>query len=287
MDWYKKGRKDPIMSTIELRPGSTLWLAGEVWSVEELLGTTARLRRGTTVRNIPLATLAFEGQIMTEDNSSAPPEDDEWELANVVLGALSAAQTEELESRAKLVRELLRSGSSSQSRNISAAAERAGVSPRTIERWISGYRRAGVAGLADKRLLRVRKSGVDPRWDAACVQVLNQHTNTSTPTVNVLIDRVQQQLESTFGPDEVPCPSRTTAFRRMKLLAKGRHSFGSAKQRRSVAQRPSGPYGRLRATRPGEYVVLDTTPLDVFAMEPITLRWLPVELTVVESRIVV
>ena len=37
--------------------------------------------------------------------------------------------------------------------------------------------------------------------------------------------------------------------------------------------------GRLRATRPGEYVVLDTTPLDVFAMEPVTMRWVGVELT--------
>lgn len=26
--------------------------------------------------------------------------------------------------------------------------------------------------------------------------------------------------------------------------------------------------------------MLDTTPLDVFAMEPVTLRWVPVELTI-------
>lgn len=197
---------------------------------------------------------------MTEADPRLSPEDGDWELANVVLGELSVTQTLELECRAKLVRELLRGASSSLSADIPLTAEKAGVSIRTVERWISGYRRAGVAGLADKRLLRTRRSGVDPRWDAACIQVLDQHVNASTPTVGVLIDRVQQQLEKTFGPDEVPCPSRSTAFRRIKLIAKGRHSFGSAKQRRSVAQRPEGPYGRLRATRPGEYVVLDTTP---------------------------
>lgn len=82
------------------------------------------------------------------------------------------------------------------------------------------------------------------------------------------------------GTDVVLCPSRATAHRRLTELAKGRHAFGSAKARRSVAARPQGVYGRLRAERPGEYVVLDSTPLDVFAMEPVTLRWVPVELTV-------
>ena len=78
----------------------------------------------------------------------------------------------------------------------------------------------------------------------------------------------------------MPVPSRATGYRHLTELSKGRHAFGSAKQRRSVAERPQGVFGRLRATRPGEYVVLDTTPLDVFAMEPVTLRWVPVELTV-------
>ncbi len=89
-----------------------------------------------------------------------------------------------------------------------------------------------------------------------------------------------RQVTSEHGPGVVPVPARTTAYRRLKQLAKGRHAFGSGKARRSVANRPDGPYGRLRATRPGEYVVLNTNPLDVFAMEPVTLRWVTVELTV-------
>jgi len=155
-----------------------------------------------------------------------------------------------------------------------------GVSERTIERWISGYRSAGVAGIADSRLLRKRQSGVDPRWDAMCVRVLDELVNASTPTRNVVIDRVNRNVESEYGPGEVRIPSPSTAHRRLAVLSNGRHAFGSAKNRRSIANRPSGVYGRLRATRPGEFVVLDTTPLDVFAMEPVTLRWLPVELTV-------
>jgi hypothetical protein len=38
-------------------------------------------------------------------------------------------------------------------------------------------------------------------------------------------------------------------------------------------------YGRLRSSRPGEYVLLDSTRLDVFVMEPVTLRWVLAELT--------
>jgi len=58
---------------------------------------------------------------------------------------------------------------------------------------------------------------------------------------------------------------------------------GSAKGRRSIAGRPKGAYGRLRATRPGEYVVLDTQDLDVYAMEPVTCRWTAVQLTVAQD----
>jgi len=155
-----------------------------------------------------------------------------------------------------------------------------GVSVRTLERWVAAYRDSGVAGLADSRLLGRYASGVDPRWDAACMQVLADLTHASTPTMNVVIARIGRQVDAEHGPGVVPIPPRTTAYRRLRQLSKGTHAFGSGKARRSVADRPKGVYGRLHATRPGEFVVLDTTPLDVFAMEPVTLRWVPVELTV-------
>ena len=81
-------------------------------------------------------------------------------------------------------------------------------------------------------------------------------------------------------PRGAPVPSQTVAYERLRELDKGRYTFGAAKQRRSVAERPQGVLGRLRADRPGQYVVLDTTPLDVFAMEPLTGRWVNTELTV-------
>ncbi|GAA3684778.1 winged helix-turn helix protein [Yimella lutea] len=163
------------------------------------------------------------------------------------------------------------------------AAKTEGVSTRTLERWVLAYREGGVAGLAHSRTTGRYRSGVDPRWDEACLVVLADFTSRSTPTMNVVLDKIRQRLDEMHGPGEVPNPSKSTGYRRLTELSKGRHAFGSAKQRRSVARRPDGPYGRLRATRPGEYVVLDTTPLDVFAMEPVTLRWVPVELTVAQD----
>jgi len=60
----------------------------------------------------------------------------------------------------------------------------------------------------------------------------------------------------------------------------GRYTFGEAKQRRSVAKRPQGVLGQLRPTRPGQYILMDGYKLDVFAMEPVTMRWVNTELTV-------
>jgi hypothetical protein len=43
-------------------------------------------------------------------------------------------------------------------------------------------------------------------------------------------------------------------------------SATSAATRRSLANRPDGPFGSVTALRPGELVQIDTTPLDVMAL---------------------
>jgi putative transposase len=90
------------------------------------------------------------------------------------------------------------------------------------------------------------------------------------------------RLEEEHGPGTVP--SAATAYRHLARVAKGTDAVkGSAKARRSIAARPKGTYGRLRAARPGEYVVLDTQNLDVFPVEPVTCRWTQVQLTVAQD----
>ena len=75
---------------------------------------------------------------------------------------------------------------------------------------------------------------MDARWDET-LEVLRRFTAASTPTQGALITAVERDLVARYGPCEVPLPHRATAYRRMKELSKGRHAFGSAKQRRSVA----------------------------------------------------
>ena len=96
--------------------------------------------------------------------------------------------------------------------------------------------------------------------------------------------RSSARLDDLHGAGVVPRPSTATAYRRLAELTRGTNAVsGSAKGRRSIADRPKGAYGRLRAMRPGEYAILDTQDLDVFAMEPVTCRWVRAQLTVAQD----
>ena len=93
--------------------------------------------------------------------------------------------------------------------------------------------------------------------------------------------RVSALLAAEHGEGTVPEPRRRRAHTVLAELSRGTNAFtGSTKGKRSIAARPQGVYGRLRPARPGEYLLLDTTPLDVVAMEPVTLRWVRCELTI-------
>ncbi|WP_280494877.1 transposase [Nocardia farcinica] len=166
----------------------------------------------------------------------------------------------------------------------SAKSAELSVSVRTLEYWVAAYRERGEAGLVDDRNRTGRRSSIDPRWDAAVRAEIAETVSASTPTRSALLMRVAARLEREYGPGVVALPPRTSAYRRLDALAKGTNAVsGSAKARRSIAQRPAGVYGRLRATRPGEYLILDTQDLDVFAMEPVTCRWVRTQLTVAQD----
>lgn len=64
-----------------------------------------------------------------------------------------------------------------------ATAAELGVSRRTLERQIKQLRQRRPAGLVDPRKLRDARRTVDPRWDAACREVLSRYTNRSKPTM--------------------------------------------------------------------------------------------------------
>ena len=98
----------------------------------------------------------------------------------------------------------------------------------------------------------------------------------------MVIDRTNARVVPRgFGSGVVKSPSRATAHRILAELEKRHPTFRlSTKRNRDIADRPSEAYGKLRPTRPGEYLLMDTTRLDVFALDPVTLRWVQAELTV-------
>jgi transposase InsO family protein len=165
-----------------------------------------------------------------------------------------------------------------------AKARELGVTDRTIRNWIRDYSSAGEAALVDSRLVEGRGSTVDPQWEEACAVVMKRKARDSTMTAGAMLRLANAHLDEQYGEGTVPRPSQATAYRHLARLAKGTNALkGSSRGRRSIDERPPRPYGRLRAMRPGEYAIMDTQSLDVFAMEPVTCRWVEVQLTVAQD----
>ncbi|MFB7270757.1 integrase [Streptomyces sp. NPDC056244] len=282
---------------MHLFAGARLFFGGDVVEVVDVEGlrTTVRNERTSEYSSVPLGRLAAGARSIGDPTPAAA------DGVGMLLAGLSADQRQRLEERAGHIREVLsgyRSGHPGRAlpneprpaydpnlplkdRTAAKAAD-LGVSARTLERWLTAYRESGEAGLVDARAGRT--SSVDPRWEEAVRRVMAESVTGSTPTRSALLLRAEERLKAEYGKGTVRVPSRSTAYARLAWLAKGTNAVsGSAKARRSIAERPQGTYGRLRATRPGEYVVLDTQDLDIYAMEPVTCRWVPLQLTVAQD----
>ncbi|MGH3410308.1 MAG: hypothetical protein ACRDRJ_48600, partial [Streptosporangiaceae bacterium] len=163
-----------------------------------------------------------------------------------------------------------------------AKAAELGVSVMTVRRMIWRFEADGPEGLIDQRKQRRNDplARADVRWLDMARRVLAEHTEASKPTQDLILAEIAARLTAEHGEAAVPVPKPTRARALLREISKGTSAFGGTKAKREIAGRPAAPYGRLRAMRPGEYLLLDTTRLDVFAMDPVTLRWVQAELTV-------
>lgn len=284
--------------TTTLAVGSRLRYDGETHTVVAIEGShiTLRSQHGRT--------WAADVRLVLSRGTVVPPAGvpDPQEALGLVVSNLSDVEGGLLAERVEDVREVLtgyrsgsaalpavgeprpayRSGCPMLERQQAKAAE-LGVGVRTVQRWLAAFAADGPAGLVDGRHQREVDPlrGLDQRWVDVCRAVLDEHVDASRPTKKLVLERVEARLVEAHGEGVVAVPHRKRAHAAMAELTRGTNAFGgSTKQKRSIARRPEGAYGRLRATRPGEYLLLDTTRLDVFAMEPVTLRWVSVELTI-------
>jgi len=285
--------------TAPLRIGTCLDHDGARFEVVEIAGRRLVLRQVGTgaVRQVDLAWLLAHPTTRIVESAADPVV-----AAGVVLAETDEAGRAEVAARAGHVREVLtgyrhggaelalpgepraayRPGTPMMSRYAAKAAE-IGVSVPTLRRWVQSFQAAGPAGLVRRDSGPRNPSGwgrTDARWIDMCRTVVAGHVTASRPTRALVLAEVEARLVEQYGEGVVPVPAKTVGYQLLSELFRGSNAFdGSTKGKRSIADRPQEVYGRLRATRPGEYVLLDTTPLDVFAMEPVTCRWVQAELT--------
>ena len=279
---------------------------GETVEVVEMAVTTAgnevvlKDSRGQ-VRRLTLKELLFTDRAVVIPERAGPSAGDVEEIASVVLGQLREDERYVVLERAEHVREVLsgyRSGSPELAREgeprpeyasgelleakYAAKAAELGVGARSVRRWVALFREHGEAGLVSGRVhARGSAASADPRWVETALEVMAEYTDQSRPSRTLVIERTRARVIARFGPEVVAQPSRATAFRILQELERRHPLFRlSTKRNRDIADRPEGPYGKLRPTRPGEYVLMDTTRLDVFACDPLTLQWVQAELTV-------
>ena len=92
--------------------------------------------------------------------------------------------------------------------------------------------------------------------------------------------RVASRLARETG-EPLVLPSTRPTFNRIvdEVLAPTGLFRLPAKSRRSAQSAPDDMFGSLVAERPGEFVAIDTTSLDVFAIDPFTFQWVKLDLT--------
>nr|WP_238845647.1 integrase [Nocardia terpenica] len=142
------------------------------------------------------------------------------------------------------------------------------VSLRRFQRMRRGYEAAGLVGLIDGRTTRQQAAtAVDERVAEATRVAVAGETDRSTGTVGRLRRRVEKILAAEHGlaPAQVAevMPSRAGFYRLVERISAGKHTFGSARTRRSAAKSPAGPFGARTALRPGEWMLIDSSPLNV------------------------
>lgn len=286
--------------TTTLRTGLPLIYDGEQFTIAEIEGRRILLQHMSaegrpTWRQVDLPVLlAHPSTEFLVETSPAEP------AAAALLGGLSSAEDDALTVRFRHVQEVrfgFQLGSSELAlegeprpdyapgmplmHRYRAKATELGVDPATVRRWVSKVERDGPAGLVSKRQPKGVLDRADPRWLEMARTVIGSLEKSSRPVRGLVLMEIEERLAKKYGRDEVSIPKQTTGYALLKELGRGTNAFqGSTKGKRSIANRPQGVFGKLRATRPGEYVVLDTNSLDVFAMEPVTCRWVQCELTV-------
>jgi putative transposase len=264
-----------------LRPGDRVIFDGGEHQVVALAGTSVRLRSHDGAEQVVLGTHLMASPGFEVTGGAALPEVEPFGLLDSLPAEVLAAAREQerhvVETETGLPPDappgsVPRPGFdpfvTTLAQRDAAKAVELGVGIRTVQQRRADYSRQGLWGLVDRRAVRAWDPAgrADARLVAAIRDAIDAETGTSTGTRSRLIRRAVAAAEAEHGPGAVPVPSRSTLYKLADALAAGRHTFGSAVTRRQTANRPQGTFTPTHASRPGEQVQVDSTPVDVLVL---------------------
>ena len=289
----------------ELRPGTAVGYEGDDYDVEALEGTLVRLRRrgpersavvvavecllvapGYRILDVKLPTGAVAGDPAAELLPDAHRATAEARLANVLearTGYRSGHAADPFPGEPRPGYDpsatIMSERFATKAAELTAAGEK--VSQRTLHRWWARWQELGLTGLVDARLTAQRKvlPSVDPRVRAEAERLVRSRSDGPTAAPSQLARHLRVAVEDAHGPD-VRLPSRSVTQRLLHEVARGHATFSSGKRRREAANEPSTPFGSLRASRPGQLVQYDSSPVNAFAYDPHTLEYQALDLSV-------
>jgi transposase InsO family protein len=270
-----------------LRVGEWVRFDGDEHQVVALAGTSVRLRsRGGAAQVVLLVFLLAAADFeLLDDQETAPAVEPfgllealprevldrarwwEQHIVEVVTGrppdALEGEAPRPAYDPATI---MLKDRDAAKAAELTAAGQK--TSTRTVTRMRLRYAEQGLWGLVDQRFTRGSDlvGRADERLVAAIRAQLAAQTHASTGTRGRLMRRVRAALDAEYGCGVVPVPGRSAFYELLGALAGRGHAFGAATTRRSLANRPAAPFTPTFATRPGELVQIDSTPLDVMVL---------------------
>lgn len=142
------------------------------------------------------------------------------------------------------------------------------VSRATVRRWRARYHAHGVWGLARKRASSARLSRADPQLVEALRTLLRKEAlrSRSRGWKTRMRREARWWLDEKHGEQTVKVPPQSTFNKLIDAVEESLGLQGTVAQRRACASRPTPPFKPTLALRPGEMVMLDSSPGDVLVV---------------------
>jgi hypothetical protein len=167
------------------------------------------------------------------------------------------------------------------------------ASERTVRRWVADYRLYGLLGLVNRRhsQLHSHEFKGSPEVLEVLDELVVERSHLSTKRLTTLHADLRSELRERF-PDHrlvglrqradgkvLRLPRKTAFYELVEARYRGSHLTGESTARRSKSEMPPVAFNPFRATRSGEIVQIDSTRLDLLALNRATGSVVRAELT--------